>query len=199
MNCPTATRLHIQWQWCASAGQPAALRPLAAAASALVSSGQLWLLCDAATGGAAAAAGGASGAGAFWPCPPVRAPSEAMPGVSPPGGSPPRDMNSFTLGTTSPPHALSATACAMDFNWRRGRHTVCTTHYDVPTAYYLRDGLELETTRRHVAPVACLARAQIGLDDGPSSLRRAAAKLELHLKKVRWGCRVDADGYSLAA
>lgn len=52
--------------------------------------------------------------------------------MSPPGGSPPRDMTSFTFGTTSPPHALSATACAMGFNLRPLHiMLLCTTHYDV--------------------------------------------------------------------
>ena len=79
---------------------------------------------------------GASGAGAFSPLPPVvRAPSEGMSALSPPGGSPPRDMTSFTLGTMSPPPARSATACAMGLRPWPSHRMVCPTHYD---AYSLR-------------------------------------------------------------
>ena len=84
---------------------------------------------------------GASGAGAFSPLPPVvRAPSEGMSEVSPPGGSPPRDMTSFTLGTMSPPPARSATACAMglDLSLATAWYALLTTmptHYDAPTAH----------------------------------------------------------------
>ena len=97
-------------QACVSAGQPAALRPLAAAASALVSSGRS--------------------------APPPRELQQkrrraARQGQAPSGPGPPcvrhrraclgcrrRVMTSFTLGTTSPPLALSATACAMGFSLR---------------------------------------------------------------------------------
>ena len=51
-----------------------------------------------------------------------------------------------------------------------------------PLRTHLRDGLELEAARRHVAPVACLARTHVGLDDSPPRLRRAAPQLEIHLK-----------------
>ena len=84
---------------------------------------------------------GASGAGAFSPLPPVvRAPSEGMSALSPPGGSPPRDMTSFTLGTMSPPPARSATACAMglDLSLATAWYALLTTmptHYDAPTAH----------------------------------------------------------------
>ena len=84
---------------------------------------------------------GASGAGAFSPLPPVvRAPSEGMSALSPPGGSPPRDMTSFTLGTMSPPPARSATACAMGLDLGLATAwcallTTMPTHYDAPTAH----------------------------------------------------------------
>ena len=84
---------------------------------------------------------GASGAGAFSPLPPVvRAPTEGMSALSPPGGSPPRDMTSFTLGTMSPPPARSATACAMglDLSLATAWYALLTTmptHYDAPTAH----------------------------------------------------------------
>ena len=170
----------IQWPLPAS---PPASQQRHDPSSSSVSSGQL---C------------GASGAGAFSPLPPVvRAPSEGMSAVSPPGGSPPRDMTSFTLGTMSPPPARSATACAMglDLSLATAWYALLTTMHPLRT--HLRDGLELEAARRHVAPVACLARAHIGLDDSPPRLRRAAAQLVLHLKARRLqGGRLS---YSVAA